>query len=161
MVQVGLAESLPRVMVQVGWAESPPRVVPLLNINTLPEFWVCLSEWATCLSALTAARELWFMGPSASSVPIPKANPDVIVQRCRADCWGERILSESKGQDDGLGPRPVAQRAGALRVSGRRQAFALRIRPACATSLESLGRTSACRFAEAGHDPRKGVSGQS
>ena len=41
MVQVGLAESLPRDMVQVGWAESPPRVVLLLNINTLPEFWVC------------------------------------------------------------------------------------------------------------------------
>ena len=64
------AESLPRVMVQVGWAESPPRVIRLLKNNTLPEFWVCLSEWATCLSALTATRELWFMGPSASSVLI-------------------------------------------------------------------------------------------
>ena len=42
-------------------------------------------------------------------------NPNVAVQHCRADCWGEQILPDCpSSQEDGLGPRPVSQRAGEL-----------------------------------------------
>ena len=45
MVQVGLAESLPRVMVQVGLAESLPRVIPLLILIRYHENWLCDLSW--------------------------------------------------------------------------------------------------------------------
>ena len=61
----------------------------------------------------------WFMGPSASSVP-PKVTQmsQFILVGLIVGVSG--LLSESKGQDDGLGPRPVSQRSGVLGVIGRR-----------------------------------------
>ena len=87
-----------------------------------------LSELATCLYALTATRDNGLWGPRRRQF-LPKALSDVSVQHCRTDCWGEWILPEPKGQEGGLAPRPVTQRAGVLGVISRRSP-SHRFRPA-------------------------------
>ena len=53
--------------------ESVPRVIPATKcLIRYHEFWVCLSEWATCLSALTATRDYGIWGPRRRQF-LPKA----------------------------------------------------------------------------------------
>ena len=88
-----------------------------------------LSELATSLYALTATRDNGLWAPRRRQF-LPKALSDVSVQHCRADCWGERILPEPVGQEGGLGPRPVSQRAGVLRGDRPKIPLAIGCRPA-------------------------------
>ena len=120
-----------------------------------------LSELATSLYALTATRDNGLWNPRRRQF-LPKALP-----RCLSSALSALIVGVSgyclspRGKRVGLVPDQSSQRAGVLRGDRPKIPLAIGFRPACETSLESLGRTSACRFAEAGQDPRKGVSGQS
>ena len=89
-------------MVQVGLAESLPRVILLLNLIRYHRVLGMLSELATSLYALTATRDNGLWAPRRRQF-LPKALSEVPVQQCGTRP-GERILPKPKGQDGELGP---------------------------------------------------------
>ena len=71
-------------------------------------------------------------GPPRRRQFLPKVgDPDVVSSALSARAWVSSILPDAVGQElGGIGPGRASQRAGVLRVIGRRSPYAIGCRPA-------------------------------